>query len=105
PRAARLPHGRNASGAFGLTARQSDVGFVWSNWTTLVRPRTAAVAGAAVAAGLATDLALHHGPPTIAGGALVFVAAVGLLVGARPANRQAVALIALSPVFGVFLVL
>ncbi len=88
-----------------MTARQTDVGFVWTNWTTLARPRTAARAAVAGVAGVATDLALRHGPPTVAGAALVFVAAAGLLVAARPSNRQATALIALAPVFGVFLVL
>jgi len=88
-----------------VTTRPTDLGFVWSDWTTVARPRTAAVAGAAAAAGVATDPALRNGPPTVAGAVLVFVAAAGLVVAARPTNRQALALIALAPVFGVFLVL
>lgn len=88
-----------------MTARATDVGSVWSDWTSLVRQRTAAVAGAAAVAGVATDLALRHGPPTISGAVLVAVAAAGLLVAARPVNRQAVALIAAAPLFGVWLVL
>ena len=88
-----------------MTANTQDLDFIWTRWTRLARPRTAAVAGAAVVAGLATDFALRHGPPTVSGAVLVFVAALGLLVAARPSNPQAVALIAAAPVFGVWLVL
>jgi hypothetical protein len=96
---------RPSEGVASLHPRATDVGVVWSDWTKLVRPRTAAVAGAAAFAGIATDLALRHGPPTISGAILVFVAAVGLLIAARPSNPQAIALIAAAPVFGVWLVL
>src|SRR5207249_9392737 len=47
----------------------------------------------------------RHGPPTVSGAMLVFVAAVGLLVAARPSNPQAIALISAAPLFGVWLVL
>ena len=88
-----------------MSAATQDVGAVWSDWTKLVRPRTAMVVGGAAAAGLATDWALRHGPPTIAGALLVAVTAVGLLVATRPTNAQAIALIAAAPLFGVWLVL
>jgi hypothetical protein len=88
-----------------VTARAENLDFVWTKWTRLVRPRTAAVAATAAVAGVATDLALRNGPPTVSGAILVFVAAAGLLVAARPSNRQAIALIAAAPLFGVWLVL
>jgi hypothetical protein len=94
-----------SEGVAPLHANVTDVGIVWSNWTKLVRPRTAVVVGAAAAAGVATDFALRHGPPTLAGAILVAVTAVGLLVAARPTNPQAIALIAAAPLFGVWLFL
>jgi hypothetical protein len=87
-----------------VTARATDVDIIWSDWTKLVRPRTAIAAGVAATAAVATDLALRHGPPTLAGAILVAVTAAGLLVAGRPTNPQAIALIAAAPLFGVWLV-
>lgn len=76
---------------------------LWSEWTTLARSRTIAVFVSAAAAGIATDLALRHGPQTISGALLVAVTATALVAAARPENPQAVAMAGAALVFGSWL--
>lgn len=84
----------------GMTAVTTDLAPVWSDWTRLVRPRTAAAVAATATAGVVTDVALRQGPPTIAGALLILVAAVALLAAGDLKNRQSVVLVAIVPLFG-----
>lgn len=64
------------------------------------RPASWDVVVSAALAGLVLDLVYREGPATIAGAALVAVAAGALLISRRVTNPQAIALVLAAPVFG-----
>jgi len=69
----------------------------------VTRPADARVLWAGAVAAVLTDIAIRSGVAGQAGAALVFVAAAALVTSGRLANRQSVALVATSTLFGVWL--
>ena len=77
----------------------------WEGWADLtdVTPPDRRVVVAVLAAAVATDLALRSGVSGLAGALLPAVAAAGVLGSGRATNRRAWPVLALAPVFGLWL--
>lgn len=77
----------------------------WEGWADLtdVTPPDRRVLVAVLAAAVATDLALRSGVSGLAGALLPAVAAAGVLGSGRATNRRAWPVLALAPVFGLWL--
>ena len=77
----------------------------WPGWVDLSDPTPLdrRVAVAVVAGALATDLALRSGVAGVAGALLPAVVVAGLLGSARVSNRRAWPVLALAPLFGLWL--
>ncbi|MCA1835668.1 MAG: hypothetical protein LC721_04780, partial [Actinobacteria bacterium] len=76
---------------------------IWEPGLDLNRRSDTRVLGIAAVAAVMTDLAVHSGITTVTGFALVVMVAGGVLVSGRMQKPQARGLVALTPLFGFWL--
>jgi hypothetical protein len=116
-----LPHGRldpeNAEGGMTrtgsderLTQARSQPSWFGADWgrylgPPLAKPRDLFALAAAIAVSIAFDLAVRSGVVGVAGAVAIALASTLLAATGRVRNRQAMVLLAVAPVFGIWLVL
>lgn len=101
PRSPLAAPERSAGAAFLLAPARR----VRPAWLGVDRRADWRVVAAAAVAGVLTDIAVRSGLAGVAGALLIGALAAGLLAAGRPRSRQAWALTAAAPVFGVWLAL